>query len=221
MKDTCIINVGVDYWYDKGTHRLIQSLKDNGFEGDILCETEYPENSPIHFDNPYAFKVYQFERALAKGYKKIFWMDCSIISSPNPNIILEILNTKGYYFVKNGYSIGQETNDYTLDWFGITRDEAMELPQVCSGFFGLNFNKVRCRNIFRKWKRACEAGCFKGNRIHDDKDSKDKRFLHHRQDQSSLSLALNAYKEGLHIDNLDDLLTYNPDNKNLFLCRGM
>lgn len=223
MKNTVIINVGVDYWYEKGSKRLRESLIENGFDGDLLIDIQYPAHSPKHSENPYAFKVYQFEKALALGYKKIFWMDCSIISSPDPNRILQIMNEQSCYFVKNGQSVGQETNDFTLDYFGVSRDEAMDMPQVCSGFFGLDFNKIKCRNIYRRWKEACEAGCFKGNRNHDENDSKDPRFLWHRQDQSSLSLAIyTTDRELKNIYSMSDSLTYDYKNKtDLFICHGM
>ena len=223
--ETCIINVGVDYWYPKGTKRLKETLIENGWNGDMLIDTDYPDNSPIHEINPYAFKVFQFEKALSLGYKKIFWMDCSIVSSPNPNKIIEIMNENPCYFVKNGQSVGQETNDYTLRYFQIKRDDAMELPQICSGFFGLDFDTELGQNIFRSWKHACANGCFKGNRVHDKRDSKDPRFLHHRQDQSSLSLAIYTCTETpqKYIHEMSDSLTYdyNKENRQEFLCHGM
>lgn len=221
---TCIINVGVDYWYPRGTKRLKESLIENGWTGNMLIDTDYPANSPSHETNPYAFKVYQVEKALSLGYTKIFWMDCSIISAPNPNIINDIMNKHPCYFIKNGASVGQETNDKTLEYFRVTRDEAMKLPQVCSGFFGLDFNKPIAQDIFEIWKHACLNGCFRGNRLHDVKDSLDPRFLYHRQDQSSLSLAIYAATEkpNKYIYEMNHSLTYDYQNQgNLFLCWGM
>lgn len=224
-KKTVIINVGVDYWYPKGTKRLKESLIENGWTGDMLIDTDYPANSPSHETNPYAFKVYQAEKALSLGYTKIFWMDCSIISSPRPDDIIDIMNNHFCYFVKNGASVGQETNDKTLEYFKISRDEAMELPQVCSGFFGLDFSHPLAKEIFEKWKHACINGCFRGKRIHDLRDSQDPRFLYHRQDQSSLSLAIYSTltKPITCIYNMDHSLTYdyNKENRKEFLCWGM
>jgi hypothetical protein len=221
----CIINVGVDYWYTKGTKRLRESLEENGWKGAMLIDTDYPANSPSHETNPYAFKVYQVEKALSLGYTKIFWMDCSIISSPNPNWVTDIMDTHFAYFIKNGASVGQETNDKTLEHFNITRDKAMELPQVCSGFFGLDFNHPLAREIFAKWKGACEKGCFRGKRTHSLRDSLDPRFLYHRQDQSSLSLAIYTTLENpvTCIYNMEHGLTYdfNKQDRQEFLCWGM
>ena len=148
-------------------------------------------------------------------------MDCSIISSSEPNRINDIMNIHPHYFIKNGASIGEETNDFTLKYFNVSRDEAMMIPQVCSGFFGLDFNDPISIRIFHDWKHASINGCFKGNRIHDRKDSKDPRFLYHRQDQSSLSLAI--YKNGVKdVHEMSDSLTYDYKNKtDLFICWGM
>jgi hypothetical protein len=221
MLDRVIVNVGVNYWYERGTARLVQSLYKTGYTGQIMSYTELPEGAVSHEENPYNFKVVAIQKALDAGYKKIFWIDCSIYARWNPNHIFEILDVHGYYFVKNGYNVCQETNDYCLNWFGVLRDEAEGIPQVASGFWGLDFNRPESIEIFNKWKESCEAGCFKGSRGHNPAESSDPRFLWHRQDQSCLSLAIAPYK--LNLDEMGRILTYNYKDPSgaLFVCNGM
>jgi hypothetical protein len=214
-----IVNVGAGHWYAKGTARLVKSLQENGYEGAIMANYEIPHGSQTHAQNPYAFKVVAIDKALQAGYTKIFWMDSSIYSQLDPNHIFDIVNKKGYYFVKNGYSVGQETSDFCLDWFGVTRDQAMNIPQIASGFWGMDFDRTKSLDIFNKWKEACEQGCFKGSRNHDGQ-SEDPRFLWHRQDQSALSLAIAPYK--FKLDEMGPILTYNTKQEDsLFICNGM
>lgn len=215
-----IVNVGVGNWYPKGTARLVKSLHDNGYEGALMTSNQIPEGSETHQKNPYAFKVKAIENALNAGYTKVFWMDSSIYSQVNPNHIFDIVNEKGYYFVKNGYSIGQETNDFCLNWFGVSRDKAMEMPQIASGFWGLDFERDMSWEIFNKWRDACDKGCFKGDRNHNKKDSEDPRFLWHRQDQSALSLAIAPYN--LKLDDMGEIVTYDVKKTDaLYICNGM
>jgi hypothetical protein len=215
-----IVNVGAGNWYPKGTARLVRSLQEGGYEGAIMANIQIPHGCTSHQENPYAFKVVAIEKALQAGYTKIFWMDSSIYCQLNPNHIFEIVNEHGYYFVKNGYSIGQETNDFCLKWFGVSRDKAMEMPQIASGFFGLDMEREICKEIFNKWRDACNAGCFKGSRTHSKEDSKDPRFLWHRQDQSALSLAIAPYN--LKLDDFGPIVTYNRNQlDSLYICNGM
>ncbi len=215
-----IVNVGVGLWYPKGTARLVKTLHENGYEGAIMASTQLPEGSETHNTNPYAFKVKAIENALKAGFTKVFWIDSSIFSNINPNHILDIVNEKGYYFVKNGYNVCEETNDYCLGWFGVSRDEAVNIPQIASGFWGLDFEREQSWKIFNKWKESCEAGCFKGGRSHDNQ-SQDPRFLWHRQDQSALSLSIAPFN--LNLDDLGSVLTYNhkEPGESQYVCNGM
>ncbi len=221
LSGNVIVNVGANEWYPKGTERLVSSLRYTGYKGAMMVSYGLPPKSETHEQNPYSFKVDAILRALNAGYKNIFWMDSSIHCNINPNHIFEILDEHGYYFVKTGYKIGQSTNDNCLKYFGVTRDEAMEMPEIASGFWGLNFQKEESMQILNRWVSACNAGAFKGNRVHDEKDSKDPRFLFHRQDQSALSLAIQPHK--LKIGEFGPLVTYDYKNPKgaLFICHGM
>jgi hypothetical protein len=220
VSNRVIVNVGAGFWYHKGTERLIRSLQETGYNGRIMASTILPEGSETHQQNPYAFKVKAIEEALDAGYTKIVWMDSSIYCVQDPNSIFDKLEKQGYYFVKNGYNVCEETNDFCLDWFGVSRDKAVSIPQIASGFWGLDFEKALSWKIFNKWKESCKEGCFKGSRSHDNQ-SEDPRFLWHRQDQSALSLSISKHK--LNLDELGNILTYNyrePGNSN-YVCNGM
>jgi hypothetical protein len=215
-----IVNVGVGHWYGKGTARLVKTLHENGYEGAIMASNQLPDGSETHSKNPYAFKVKAIENALKAGFTKVFWMDSSIYSNINPNHIFDIVNERGYFFVKNGYNVCEETNDFCLNWFGVSRDEAVNIPQIASGFWGLDFERDQSWKIFDKWKESCEAGCFKGSRFHDNQ-SGDPRFLWHRQDQSALSLSIAPFK--LNLDGMGDVFTYNhkEPGETQYICNGM
>jgi hypothetical protein len=187
----CIVNVSVDGWYKAGADRLERSLIYNGFAGDmIFWKNEYPPNSPSHFDNPYAFKITAFREAFRRGYKIVMWLDSSFWAIKNPMPIFDIINDKGIFAFRSGYNCAQTCTDKLLEVAGITRDEAEKLPEIASGIVGINIDNPDGKKVFNTWAEYCDLGLFKNNRLHDISDSADQRFLHGRQDQSALSLAI-------------------------------
>ncbi len=220
LSGNVIVNVGCDYWYEKGTARLLKSLHENEYKGSVMANFGLPIGSEPHEENPYSFKVEAILRALHAGYKNIFWMDSSIYCNENPNHIFEILDEHGYFFVKTGYNCAQSVNDKCLKWFGVSRDEAEKIPEIASGFWGLNFEKEQSLQILNKWINSCREGCFKGSRTHDSNESEDKRFLFHRQDQSALSLSISTF--GLKLKEFGDVVSYDHKvRKSHYICHGM
>lgn len=218
MNGNVIVNVGIGAWYPRGSQRLIKSLYNNGYTGSVMYFNYYPDNCPTHEENPYAFKVYAMCQAARAGFRNIAWIDSSIFCVREPDSLFTKIIEKGYYFVENGYKIGQETNDFCLNYFGMDRDEAMDKLQISSGFWGIDLLKYA--DILKDWERAMQAGCFKGSREHNAEESKDPRFLHHRQDQSALSCILTKY--GIEIDKFGNLFDYEGSGKQCnFLSHGM
>ena len=214
----CIVNVGVGHWYPEGSKRLEKSLRDNGYNDALLFFDKLPEGSPTHEENPYAFKVYAILHAIYAGYKNIAWIDSSIYCVRDPYSLFIKIDEQGYYFVENGYYAGQETNDNCLNYFKVSRDEAMKIQQISSGFFGIDITKNKY--IINLWNDAMAAGAFKGKREDNKEESQDPRFLHHRQDQSALSLVIT--RANPIIDKLGNLFDYKISGKDCnFLSQGM
>lgn len=222
-KKACIINVGIGGWYWKGTQRLKRSLLFNGYAFDMLFwEDMLPPGSPTHADDPYAFKVYAFEEAIRQGYTIILWLDSSFWCIKTPHPIFDIICDTGVFAFRTGYNCAQTCSDAALAWAGMTRDQAELLPEIATGAVGINVANPDGKNVYELWKNGCDAGLFKNNRQHDERDSKDIRFLHARQDQSIFSLAI--HRLGLKFNYFDYVSYYgtnfDPD-KCLFFIGGL
>jgi hypothetical protein len=216
----CIINVALGGWYPQGQKRLIRSLIHHGFNWDILTWTTWPNNN---YDKncPYNVKPAAFEEAIKRGYTHILWLDSSFWAINNPNSIFDIINDQGYYFVNNGYNCGQECNDNCLNYFGVSRDIAEGWKIAGTGIMGINLNNKLANKFIFEWIESGKNGAFSGSREHDNQ-SKDPRFLWHRQDQSAASIIIN--KLGMNIDELGKLVSYYNSNlpeSILFTIRGM
>lgn len=198
MSDKCIINFASGR-YIKGQDRLRNSLLEVGFDGDLLTWTsENQIGAPLHKDNPYAFKIYCFDEALRQGYTKILWVDASIWAIKPLDPIWEGLKEHGYVKQYAGHLCGTWTNDRTLDYYQLTRDEAMCIEMMCNGgFLALDFDDPVSVEFFRLWKQAMLDGQFIGSWNNDNNcESVDPRCKGHRHDMCNSSIiacGLNMY----------------------------
>ncbi len=204
----CIVSVGVGNWYPKGIDRLARSLVHHGCHDEfMLWKNKYPDGCPTHQDNPYAFKLAAIQAAFDAGHDQVLWLDTSAWAIQNPKPVLDKIEREGYYFWTSGYKCGTWTNDATLQHFGVSRDEAMEIPMLYALAIGLDRRSGLSMEFFRRWKEACDLGLFKGSWTRSEGD--DERFMGHRHDQSSASLI--AHQLGMEIDHTHTLLhLYEP-----------
>lgn len=222
VEKACIISVGCGHWYPQGIERLKKSLNYHGWAGEEFIQTYLPANCPTHQENPYAFKVFAFEEAIKKGFTHIVWLDASFWAVKNPMPLFDYINEHGYFFFKTGYNLAQSCNDEILKYAGITRDEAEKISEAATGIIALNFQHEKAQAFFFRWKEYMEAGMFRGSRLHAGQ-SKDRRFLFHRQDQSAANLAMHELgmfpSEGGKFE-----AYYNSDYKgteNIFFIQGL
>lgn len=223
----CIVNASVGGgWYPKGTDRLVNSLNFVGWAGDVLTWKDEWPNDNYNKKCPYNVKASALEEALKQNYTHILWLDCSIWAIKDPMSIFDLINDKGYFFWTSGFNCAQTCSDKCLDYFGVTRDEAEKMTEISSGIFGFNTNNPLGNRFIHEFIKAAKDRVFEGSRNHDNQ-SRDKRFLFHRQDQSAASLIVN--KLGLDITQPREYAQYwnsttsqekVPDSL-VFLMRGL
>jgi hypothetical protein len=149
--------------YERGRNRLANSLNGN-FDGTLFTYTNEAEvGAEPHRDNPYSFKVYAIEKVRNLGYTKILWLDASCYAIKNIQPIFDWMDEKGIFMEEAGHWTGTWTNDATLGYFGISREQAMGMSMFSAGFLGLNFENKISVDFFDKWKSSMLAGCFKGD----------------------------------------------------------
>lgn len=186
-----IISVGVGSWYPHGIDRLTKSLNYHGYWGDtFVWQDEYPTKTMSHDDDPYAFKLGAFDFAFERDKTHVLYVDSSFWAIRPVMEIFDFMNDKGVFAFRTGYSAGQTCTDKLLNWAGITRDDAMEIPEFAGGAIGFNMHNPHAQTVYATWKRMMNAGLFRNSRSWDPIDSTDPRFMHARQDQSAFSLAL-------------------------------
>jgi hypothetical protein len=195
-------------WYVNGQKRIVDTMKQHGYNGDmVMLNDNNLFGSPTHQENPYAFKIYAIDYVLEKGYDVVWWMDSSIYPVKNISPVLEIVKEQGYFFESCGFNAAMWTNDKTLDYFGISRDEAEKIILFSAGFMILDFRKEIVREFFARWKNACNAGMFKGSWNNEgNTESNDLRCHGHRHDLSCASII--AYQLNMEIIQSGTYLSY-------------
>jgi hypothetical protein len=135
--------------------------------------------SPYHQNNPYAFKLYAIEYSRNMGYEKVLWLDASVIFVKHSKPLFDWIESKGFFFEEAGHLVGTWCNDRTLQYFGISRDEANQMPMFSAGFTGLDFANPIAVEFFDKWKQSMLDGQFLGE------------WSNHRHDMTCASIIAN------------------------------
>lgn len=160
--------------YLHGRDRLRESLLSPGIlPPDIetfFFTGEESVGAPPHSENPYAFKIYAIEKVRALGFEQILWLDSSVVAAKNIDPVFQWLSQRGIFMEEAGHYVSRWCNDFTLNYFGLKREETESMGMFSAGFTGLDFTHPISVNFFEQWRRSMEAGCFKGewnNHRHD------------------------------------------------------
>ena len=204
--------------------RLGRSLRQVGFSGEFRswAPGDFPPGCPPHLDVPFAFKPFCVAEARARGAQAVLWLDssCLVVRSLDP--IFEAIETNGYVLFRNGtYRVGEWASDLALSEFGLTRERALTLPEVCGGAIGLSFNHRIGVEFFEAWLEAAhKATAFRGTHERpaswtDFEDMKwnrsgrassDPRVHGHRHDQTVAGILADRFGMELTLDGLEDYL---------------
>lgn len=221
-----LVNAGVNHWYPKGSERLRKSICETSPSVETLIYSGFP-NDVFVKSNPYNIKasaIFEAAKRIIGGFKESFlWADCSVWAIKDISPIFDIIERDGYYLLSSGYNAAQTCSDKCLDYFGITRDEAENIPDSSTMVFGLDLNTKIGEDFFIKFIRASYDGVFNGSREHDNQ-SQDPRFLFHRQDQSAATCI--AHKLGMKLHSFGEHVAYDQDGVTqpesvVMLARGM
>lgn len=193
--------------YYNSIARLGNSLKGK-FNGAFLGYMgEESVGSPKHIESNYAFKIFAIEQAIENNFTSILWLDSSTFAIKDIEPIFKLIETEGYFMQEAGAWVGNWASDRVLEYFGITRDEAMTIPMYSAGYTGLNLYNGNAVKFFTEWKDCMFEGLFNGRWDNNDKtESKDIRCLGSRHDMVVASIL--AQKMGFKYQSGNDYIEY-------------
>ena len=169
-------------------------------------------------DVPFAFKPYSLAQAREYGAKVLLWLDSSCVAVRPLEPIFEQIERDGYILFTNGRRrVGEWASDAALGTLGLSRDQAMQMPEVNAVVIGLNTSSPLANSFLEMWHRAAhEELAFRGvsDQLRDQKGyedvkgnrgarvSSDPRVRGHRHDQTvagvlAARLGMRLSSEGL------------------------
>lgn len=212
IKENCIVSLGVGKEYYKGIERLRQMIKKLNISCDYFGYTEYPENIPSHEENMYAFKYHLIKQKFAEGYKRIMWLDASVVPTNNLDSIWSHIDKYSYMIYEIEHDLGHYTSDKCLDYFNIKRKKvAYNIKSCAGGLVGFKNDEIGNKIINEMYRLSKETDIFIGSYTNENMQvSTNKKVKGHRHDQSVLTLLL--YKLALNI-RLHGYIEYNSPIK--------
>lgn len=224
---TCILNFATrsNPSYLQGQRRLVRSLKENDFNGDIITwNSEAQFGSPMHKRVPYAFKPYALDWARKEGYDAALWLDASFWAVRPLTAVFKTIVRDGYLMQNDGNRLGNWAHDKCLEKFDVTRDEAMNIRMFSAGCTGLYFDNKTSEDFLDWWLEASGDGeSFQGPWVNKNKSiSKDPRCKGHRHDMTIGTLI--AHKLNMKYQPAWSIFTYgeNKNHPNVYMiCKGM
>lgn len=161
----------------------------------LIWENQLPPNSQPHEKYQYAFKVAAIREAYTQGFDHILWADISVIAVNYLRPLWSLLEWQGYWLSDNGI-FGEWCSDKALDILKLTRNEALQIREVCGTAFALNMNSPQAQGFLGRLEELSTTDVFTGQATNNNRQvSCDCRVKGHRWDQSAMSAI--AYELGM------------------------
>lgn len=191
MPKTCIINFARGGWYAAGQERLVQSVNEVKFTGDILAfkdELELP-GCPPHSAVPYAFKPYALREAVRRGYELVLWADASVWAIRPIEPMFAHIEKHGHLFFYNGWC-DTWTSDACMKAFGMCRAQLKMTPHLMGICMGWDMRTPKCQVFLDRWfAKANDGVSFPGAWTNNNHEvSHDEGVKGHRHDQAVASI---------------------------------
>lgn len=179
-KECCIVSyASYNKNYTRGQQRIKQTLEELGYKGHFFYRTggwpDLESGSLKTAHLVYTFKPAMMREAARMGYKKVLWLDCSIIPVTDLENIFQIIEEKGLFVFGGYHPIGPYTSEACCSSFGIDFQSTFDLPTFSSGIFGLDLTSKLGKRVLHEWSKAARS---------------EVRWVTSRPDQSCLSIIL-------------------------------
>jgi hypothetical protein len=184
-RENCIIiYASFNHRYPKGAQRLFSLISQSDFKGHVYFRMGgWPDiqgGSLVLAHVPFAFKVCFFKEMQEMGYKRVLYLDSSILPNVSLNEFFHIIKERGYFIVKNWHDLNLSEyfmREEVARYFGYTYDQACRLLSCSACVFGVDFTDKKGAQAIDSWyKAACDPDA----------------FYSARSDQTALSLVLHS-----------------------------
>jgi len=154
----CVVSLATDRaFYPSGLERLKTTLRETGFGGEFRSwpPGSFPADCPTHLEVPFAFKPFCLAESRANGGDTLLWLDssCVVVESLDP--LFETIEANGYVLFRNGRNVvGEWSSDLALSEYGLSREDALAIPEVNACALGLNLHAPIAVQFLEAWHDA-------------------------------------------------------------------
>ncbi len=200
MNEICFCAYAFGKEYIDTLYRLSESITNTNPDANkLIFDNVLPKNARPHNRSYYGFKVHAVNEARELGYKKIIYVDSTMVVLKKVSESFEYCKQYGLLAVPDANLLYQFCSDKALNYYGISRDKAKEigLHFVGGSYYLFDFDIPLCEKIFNSWYDAEVNGIF---------GAEGEELQGHRHDETCLALSL--YECGSEPINRD-LIGYN------------
>jgi hypothetical protein len=190
-RENCIIMYSsFNERYPLGIQRLLNELSHSDYKGHVYYmiggwpNIEQGDLKLLHV--PFAFKPCFFKEVEAKGYKKVLWLDASILPAPGVSLnrIFKMIGLIGFFIQAGDHTIGSYMNPKSSEAFGLNVSDTYGILSCSAAIIGIDFENTKSKYLLNTWYDAA----------HDPY-----AFFSDRSDQNALSILIHqqGLKKGL------------------------
>lgn len=187
---TCVVSVAFRNPYVQHMDKQLTVLEgvDTIFFRDKLPmkDVVHTEDIVTHFQKSlYGFKPHAIQHAIDKGYKKVIWLDPSVLPTVPIQVLVDSLDEHPMIVRTGDAPISKMTSKRVKDYFKVTDAELEGVKHIGGTIYCFNFNNPKVVDVFNSWKLAEEEGFF-GNQ--------DEFMAGNWADESAMVLSLYKHK---------------------------
>lgn len=184
-KECCIISyASYNERFSLGVKRLVDAIQCSDYRGTLCYRIGgFPniEGGDLDLAHvPFAFKVAFFKEMERLGYKKILWLDGSILpaSEVSLNYIFRLIAKKGFFIQANDHTIARYINEDCVKAFDLSLEEAGEITSCSASIIGLDLTNPKMKRLLDAWYKAARHPF---------------GFFSDRSDQNALSILIHQF----------------------------
>jgi hypothetical protein len=160
-RENCIVlYASYNERYPQGVRRLLERISASDFQGHVYYRIggwpniEGGDLRLIHV--PFAFKVCFLKEMQAKHYKRVLYLDASLLPSPQMslNTIFNQLESIGFLIQAGDHPIGKYMNEDTAAAFGMTLEQSLSIQSCSAAFVGIDFTNLQAVALLDAWHQA-------------------------------------------------------------------
>lgn len=163
-RENCIISyASFNQRYPLGVKRLAQVIAKSDFIGHFHYQIgKWPniQGGDLTLAHvPFAFKPCFFREMQRMGYKRVLWLDSSILPAPSVslNAIFDIIRDKGFFVQNNSHSVGLYMNPTAAAAFGLKVEDTDKMLSCSAAIIGIDLSNPKGLALLEAWYKAAHS----------------------------------------------------------------